>query len=295
MALSSSLWMGDLDTYMDEIFISSAFQQLGENVLHVKLIKNKNVSTASYCFVDFGDVEVANRAILRINGKIIPGSNPPRRFKLNPASYGKEHVLLPEFSLYIGDLSSDVDDYQLYSAFAKRYRSVRAAKVVLGSSGKNKGFGFVRFSEETDQQRALIEMQHMTGIGRNPIRVSLAQPKGSEYSSSSSKYRRDHDSGSGYNSYSSHYPGSYYAGSYSWGGYTYNYNQYCPPPPTHQLKHLHKLNWFNYNTPDPGVEVNINRENREFMESSESFLEAIEKSRWFPLDNVMSQIPAAGS
>ena len=51
--------------------------------------------------------------------------------------------------------------------------------VVLGSSGKNKGFGFVRFSEETDQQRALIEMQHMTGIGRNPIRVSLAQPKGS--------------------------------------------------------------------------------------------------------------------
>ena len=49
--------------------------------------------------------------------------------------------------------------------------------VVLDSSGKSKGFGFVRFSEETDQQRALIEMQHMTGIGRRPIKVGLAAPK----------------------------------------------------------------------------------------------------------------------
>jgi len=36
----------------------------------------------------------------------------------------------PEFSLHIGDLSSDVDDYTLYCAFAKNYRSVRGAKGV---------------------------------------------------------------------------------------------------------------------------------------------------------------------
>lgn len=49
--------------------------------------------------------------------------------------------------------------------------------VVLEPSGKSKGYGFVRFSEETDQQRALIEMQHMQGVGKKPIRVSLATPK----------------------------------------------------------------------------------------------------------------------
>ena len=49
--------------------------------------------------------------------------------------------------------------------------------VVNESNGRSKGYGFVRFSEETDQQKALIEMQHMTGVGRKPIRVSLATPK----------------------------------------------------------------------------------------------------------------------
>jgi hypothetical protein len=38
------------------------------------------------------------------------------------------HSSRPEFSLHIGDLSSDVDDYTLYCAFAKNYRSVRGAK-----------------------------------------------------------------------------------------------------------------------------------------------------------------------
>ena len=42
---------------------------------------------------------------------------------------------------------------------------------------KSKGFGFVRFSDEHEQQRALIEMQHMTGLGRRPIKVSLASIK----------------------------------------------------------------------------------------------------------------------
>ncbi|XP_046361634.1 tRNA selenocysteine 1-associated protein 1-like [Haliotis rufescens] len=286
MALSSSLWMGDLDTYMDELFISGAFQQLGENVLHVKLIKHKNTSAlAGYCFVEFGDAEAANRAMLKLNGKIIPGSNPPRRFKLNPASYGKEHMLLPEFSLFVGDLSSDVDDYQLYNAFARRYRSVRAAKVVLDSTGATKGYGFVRFSEETDQQRALIEMQHMTGIGRKPIRVSLASPK------------RLSDGGGSYSSSSGYYPhyNSYYPSPYSWGSYMYNYNHMHPSSSSHHPD-AHDYYGQSYDEDmealeDPCVEVNINKENREFMESSEAFFEALERSRWFPLDSVGSQIP----
>ena len=49
--------------------------------------------------------------------------------------------------------------------------------VVFDNRGFSKGFGFVRFSEETEQQKALIEMQHCAGIGRKMIRVSLATPK----------------------------------------------------------------------------------------------------------------------
>ncbi|XP_033737127.1 uncharacterized protein LOC117325196 isoform X15 [Pecten maximus] len=175
---SLSLWMGDLEPYMDDYFITSAFEQMGATIKSMKLIKNKVTGLpAGYCFIDFHDAEKAHDAMLKLNGKIIPNSNPPKRFKLNTSSHGKEHLAVPEFSLFIGDLSMDVDDYVLYYAFAKKYRSCRSAKVVLENSGRSKGYGFVRFSEETDQQRALIEMQHMTGIGSKPIRVSLATPK----------------------------------------------------------------------------------------------------------------------
>ena len=49
--------------------------------------------------------------------------------------------------------------------------------VVLDNDGKSRGYGFVRFKDETDQQRALIDMQHFTGLGKKPIKVSMATPK----------------------------------------------------------------------------------------------------------------------
>ena len=57
------------------------------------------------------------------------------------------------------------------------HRKMSLISVVLDNRGNSKGYGFVRFSEETDQQKALIEMQHTTGVGRKTIRVSLATPK----------------------------------------------------------------------------------------------------------------------
>lgn len=43
-------------------------------------------------------------------------------------------------------------------------------------SGMSRGYGFVRFSEESDQQRALTEMQGVY-CGNRPMRISTATPK----------------------------------------------------------------------------------------------------------------------
>ena len=43
-------------------------------------------------------------------------------------------------------------------------------------TGLTRGYGFVRFTDQNDQQRALIEMQGFM-IGTRPIRVSVATPK----------------------------------------------------------------------------------------------------------------------
>ena len=42
----------------------------------------------------------------------------------------------------------------------------------------NSGYGFVRFSDENEMKRALVEMQGASGLGSKPIRVSVATPKG---------------------------------------------------------------------------------------------------------------------
>lgn len=34
----------------------------------------------------------------------------------------------PEYSLFVGELTDDVDDFALYDGFSKRYQSVKAAK-----------------------------------------------------------------------------------------------------------------------------------------------------------------------
>uniref|UniRef100_A0A8D0L7M4 RRM domain-containing protein n=1 Tax=Sphenodon punctatus TaxID=8508 RepID=A0A8D0L7M4_SPHPU len=39
--MAASLWMGDLEPYMDENFISRAFATMGELVLSVKVIRNR--------------------------------------------------------------------------------------------------------------------------------------------------------------------------------------------------------------------------------------------------------------
>ncbi|KAJ1799941.1 hypothetical protein LPJ59_001471 [Coemansia sp. RSA 2399] len=83
----------------------------------------------------------------------------------------------PEYSLFVGDLASEVTDVQLVHEFRCRYPSVRAAKVVTDPiTLLPRGYGFVRFSDEADQQRALVEMQGYM-IGSRAIRVSTATPK----------------------------------------------------------------------------------------------------------------------
>ncbi|KAI6646441.1 tRNA selenocysteine 1-associated protein 1 isoform X2 [Oopsacas minuta] len=169
----SVLWMGELDNYMTEEYIVKAFEQAGEKVIDVRVIRNKQTGLpAGYCFVDFGDGAKIESIMRRHNGNPIPSSDPLRFFKLNYASGNA-----PEFSLYVGDLSSEVNDIMLLDFFQQRFPSCRAARVVQEANGKSKGYGFVRFTEEQEQQRALREMENIPGLGSRTIKVRIAVPK----------------------------------------------------------------------------------------------------------------------
>ena len=171
--------MGELEPWIDENFVRSVWFGMGYQV-NVKMIRDKfSGSNAGYCFVDFENTEGAGRA-LQLNGQIIPNSN--RQFKLNWASGGgladrSRDDRGPEYSIFVGDLGPEVNEYVLMSLFQGKYTSCKSAKIMSDPiSGMSRGYGFVRFADEQDQQKALQEMQGVY-CGNRPMRISTATPK----------------------------------------------------------------------------------------------------------------------
>jgi len=173
----TTLWMGELEPWIDENFIRSVWFGMGESV-NVKMIRDKFSGNAGYCFIDFASPAAAAKA-LSLNGSMIPNTSRP--FKLNWASGGgladRRDERGPEFSIFVGDLGPEVNEYVLVSLFQARFPSCKSANIMTDPiSGMSRGYGFVRFADESDQQRALTEMQGVY-CGNRPMRISTATPK----------------------------------------------------------------------------------------------------------------------
>jgi RNA recognition motif-containing protein len=66
---------------MTETFVKNAFEKLGEAPMGVKIMRNKFTGEpAGYCFVHFKTDEIALDAMHKLNGKVIPASNPVGSF-----------------------------------------------------------------------------------------------------------------------------------------------------------------------------------------------------------------------
>ncbi|XP_074543152.1 tRNA selenocysteine 1-associated protein 1-like isoform X3 [Halichoeres trimaculatus] len=297
----STLWMGNLEAYMDEKFVIRAFSSMGETVVNVRIIRNKMTGGAlGYCFVEMTDEATAERCLRKINGKSLPGANPPTRFKLNRATFGKQESG-QMYSLFVGDLTPEVDDGMLYEFFYNRYPSCRGGKVVLDSMGNSKGCGFVQFPDERLQKRALEECQGAVGLGTKPLRLSLAannlrnrqqQQQQSENRSwqSSSSYQYSYDQ---YNQYSQYqqqsYPGYYNSWGYDQnvGGYGYNYPQYDYsqyPPPQEAEAEAEAEAVQDDGLEDPSPQLDVVETNRKFMELSEELYDALIDCHWLPAE-----------
>uniref|UniRef100_A0A8C8FC45 tRNA selenocysteine-associated protein 1 n=1 Tax=Oncorhynchus tshawytscha TaxID=74940 RepID=A0A8C8FC45_ONCTS len=285
----TSLWMGDLDPYMDENFIKQAFSTMGETAYGVKIITHRVTGgSAGYCFVEMADETSVDRCVHQLNGKLVPGSNPPRKFKLNYATYGKRPEAGPEFSVFVGDLSSEVDDYQLHQFFLKKYPSCKGGKVVSDQYGNSRGYGFIKFEDENEQKKAIDECQNASGLGTKPIRISIAVNKSHKMNSYNNQ---------NHNSYHNNYQQPYYQqpnqNYYPQWGYdqynSYNYGGYGPyggyPP----------LGPHGMMGPPPPIEPNphldVDALNKEYMEGSEELYDSLMNCHWQPLDTITSKIP----
>jgi RNA recognition motif-containing protein len=108
----------------------------------------------------------------------MPGTE--HTFRLNWASFSsgeRRPDAGPDHSIFVGDLAPDVTDYLLQETFRVNYPSVRGAKVVTDpNTGRPKGYGFVKFADENEKNRAMTEMNGQYCSTR-PMRISAAIPK----------------------------------------------------------------------------------------------------------------------
>ena len=99
MSREGALWIGGLETYMDEDFLMKCLNTMGEHsILSIKVIKNKFTGgAAGYGFINFVSDQVAHHrphlhiinwtglqvaltCMHKLNGKVMPNTSPPVRW-----------------------------------------------------------------------------------------------------------------------------------------------------------------------------------------------------------------------
>ncbi|KAF5371184.1 hypothetical protein D9758_004211 [Tetrapyrgos nigripes] len=129
----------------------------------------------------------------------LPSSNPlvPNRANLNDFNnllqqQQGQPQYPKEYSIFVGDLAPETSNSDLVAVFRnpvlglrndrepkfiRPFLSCKSAKIMLDpATGVSRGYGFVRFTDEADQQRALIEMHGLYCLSR-PMRISPATAK----------------------------------------------------------------------------------------------------------------------
>ncbi|BAT82698.1 hypothetical protein VIGAN_03275000 [Vigna angularis var. angularis] len=175
---NKTVWIGDLHHWMDENYLHRCFASTGE-ISSIKVIRNKQTGLSEgYGFVEFYSRATAEKVLQNYAGMLMP--NTEQAFRLNWASFstgdkGSDNV--PDLSIFVGDLAADVTDSLLHETFASVFPSVKAAKVVFdANTGRSKGYGFVRFGDDSERSQAMTQMNGVYCSSR-PMRIGAATPR----------------------------------------------------------------------------------------------------------------------
>lgn len=163
---------------MDEHYLHTCFAPTGE-LISMKVIRNKLTGISEgYGFVEFSSRAAAEKVLQTYPGIMMPNTEQP--FRLNWATFSmgdKRSDNGPDLSIFVGDLAADVTDSLLHETFANKYSSVKAAKVVFdATTGRSKGYGFVRFGDDNERSQAMTEMNGVYCSSR-AMRIGKATPR----------------------------------------------------------------------------------------------------------------------
>lgn len=174
----TSLFVGNLDARVYRELLTEIFSLAG-NVTQCHIVYDKATGVSSgFGFVQYEDHDTAETAMEKFRGRSIYGKLLTidwARTSTRDAS-GKSDDPVGQFCLFVGNLSPDVTDEQLVTAFSE-FGSCTSAKCAKDPvTYKTQGFAFVSFRERAD---AVTAMEAMNGqmLNNRPLRVDWAKGK----------------------------------------------------------------------------------------------------------------------
>jgi len=172
-----NVFIKNLDKAIDNKAMYDTFSAFG-NILSCKVATDPNGVSKGYGFVHFENDAAANNAIENVNGmllcekKVFVGKFIPRGDR--DKEIGDRARMFT--NVYIKNFGEEMTEDKLRSHF-EEFGTISSCKVAFGEDGKNKGFGFVSYTE-AEHAEAAVEAMNGQDMGGKTLYVGRAQKKG---------------------------------------------------------------------------------------------------------------------
>jgi len=182
-----NIFIKNLDKKIDHKSLFDTFQQFG-NILSCKIELDETNESKGYGYIQFATQEAADKAIDKVNGKMLNGkkvfvgSFVPRKERIAEA-HNKKYT-----NVFIKNLDEKVDDELLQKMFSA-FGNIKSAVIMRDDQGKSKGFGFVNF-EQPEEAEIAVEKLNDTEIDGRTVFVGRAQKKSERESELRSKFEQ---------------------------------------------------------------------------------------------------------
>ncbi|CAN4116419.1 unnamed protein product [Withania somnifera] len=151
-----SLYVGDLETSVDEGQLFEVFNQAAQ-VVSVRVCRDQSRrASLGYAYVNFTSPQDAATARELLNFTPVNGKPMRIMFSHRDPSLRKSGYA----NVFIKNLDSSVDNKALQDTFAA-FGTVLSCKVAVDSNGHSKGYGFVQFDQDEAAQKAINRLNGM--------------------------------------------------------------------------------------------------------------------------------------